>query len=374
MVNQSDKTPFVKLSFAGSRFTNARLPADASVNISIYQRVLVELAKQIWREKNPNRLRLPRNFERYFQLQLGDIKEGSAVAHLPRFDEDLPPLFGALAPGDIFDRAQDQLVEIVDAANDNKPLPFLSQSVRNELQALRKNLRESEDIIVTRGRMSRAADRHRISSATKERITKEIREDKSKSIVGFGIISGVSESPPEITVTSEHGVLKFEVNFETARATFNGQIGRLVDFNVRAIVDYDGDVKSLEAVNAFSLVDDSQEMQRAVNRVDGLSGLEAGWYDDGSVEISRVTILTARDIARFIASFDQTAGIFPTVDSEVSIEYTRNDLEWTVSIKNQHVVVEVLDLDQDESVVRQFKGTSRGLMQMLLSKNGIVDE
>ena len=255
-----------------------------------------------------------------------------------------------------------------------QPLPYLNPSVRNELRALRKNLRVSEDLIVTRGRLSQDVDRHRISSGTKERITKEIREEHSKSISGFGIISGVSESPPEITVTSEHGVLKFEVKFETARVTFNGQNGRLIDFNVRAIVDYDGLVKSLEAVNAFDLIHDSPAMERAVGRVENLCGLDAGWYDGDGTELSRLTILTARDIVRFIASFDGTAGIFPTLDGEISIEYSKNDLEWTVSIKDQHVVVEVLDLEEDESLVARFRGMSRGLMRMLLSKNGIVDE
>jgi len=369
-----EKVPFVKLSFAGSRFNGARLPADASVNISIYQKVLVELAKQIWREKNPNRLRLPRNFERYFQLQIGDIEEGSAVAHLPRFEEDLPELFGSMAPGDIFDRAQDELVKIIDAANDNKPLPRLSPAVRYELRQLRKNLRSSENIVVTRGRLSRDVDRHPISATTRERITREIREEKTKNISGFGVLSGVSETPPSISVVSEHGTIRIDVNLQTARLTYNGQNGRLVDFNINAVVDYDGFIKRTEGVNSFSLVEDDNSMAKAASRVSELAGLEAGWYNGEGEEISQLTVITSKDIARFISAFEGSAGIFPSVDGEVQIEYTRNDFEWTVAIKDTHVIVEVMSLDDDESVVRRFRGCSPGLLRMLLSENGIVDE
>lgn len=369
-----DRTPFVKLAFAGNRFNGARLPADASVNLSIYQRLLVELAKQIWRDRNPNRLRLPRNFDRYFQLEIGAIEDGSAVANLPRFEEDLPPLFGSMPPGDIFDRAQEKLIEIIDAANDNKPLPRLSTNVRNELRALRKNLRPNEQIIVTRGRLSREYDRHPVTVATRERIIQEIREERLVNVSGFGILSGVSEAPPAIFVVSENGLLKFDLNFQTARVVYNGQNGRLVDFNIQAIVDYDGLVKDIRAVNAVHLLEDNISMARAVARVEALSGLEASWHEGVGREIPQLTIITARDIARFISSFEESIGIFPTIDGEVSIEYTRNDLEWTVMVKDLHIVVEVLSLDTDESVTQRFKGTSRGLLQTLLSKNGVVHE
>lgn len=374
MVRKKAREPFVKLSFAGPRFANARLPADASVNISIYQKILIELAKQIWREKNPNRLRLPRNFDRYFQLQLGELTEGSAVAHLPRFEEDLPPLFGDFAVADIFNLAQDRLVKIVDAANDNEEIPALSRSVRSELRAIRKNLRLNEELMITRGNLSREFDRHKISATTKENITRRISEVRSVSISGFGILSGVSESPAELTVVSEHGTLKFEVSFETARLQYSGQSGKLVDFNVRAVVDYDGLVTSLEAVNAVNLVADTPAMLRAVQRVDELGNVKTGWFNGEGAEISRLTMLTARDVARFISSFEEGAGVFPTVEGEISIEYSRNDLEWTVLVRNQHIVVDVFDLDLNESLVRRFKGTSRGLIQMLLSRNGVLDE
>lgn len=369
-----DRTPFVKLSFAGARFTGARLPADASVNLSIYQHLLVEIAKQIWRERNPSRLRLPRNFERYFQLQLGKIENGSAVAHMPRFEEDLPPLFGSMEPGDIFDLAQDKLIQIIDAANDNRPLPRLSTPVRNELRALRKNLRLTEQIVVTRGRFNSEHDRHPVTASTREQIIREIREEKLRNISSFGILSGVSEAPPGITVVSESGILKFDLNFQTARTVYNGQNGRLVDFNIQAVVDYDGLVKEIPAVNAVHLLDDDPAMLRAVARVEALAGLEAGWHNGTGLEIGQLTILTARDIARFISSFETSIGIFPTVDGEITIEYTRNDLEWTVTVRDQHVVVEVLSLDTDESVAQRFRGASRGLLRTLLSINGVVND
>lgn len=366
--------PFVKLAFAGKRFSGSRLPADASANIAIYQRILIEIAKQIWREKNLNRLQLPRNFEKYFQLQLGEISEGSAVVSLPRYEEDLPPLFGAMAPGDIFDKAQNQLVEIVDAANENRALPQLSQSVRRELRNLRRDLRSSENLIITRGRLSRSEDRHTFTEATRERINREIREERLEYISGFGMLSGVSENPPEIQLNSEHGSFSIKVNFETARQTYNGQNGRLVDFNIGAIVDYDGFIKKVESVNSFNLVEDSESMHRASERCQSLAGLEAGWFDGDGDALNQLTIITARDVARFISSIVDDAGIFPTVDGEISIEYSRNELEWSVIIRDQHIIAEVLNLDDNESIVSRFRGVSTSLLRFLLSERGYIGD
>lgn len=343
------------------------------MNISIYQKVLVELAKQIWREKNPNKLRLPRNFERYFQLQIGDICEGSAIAELPRFEEDLPQLFGSEAPGDIFDLAQDQLVEIIDCANDNRPIPRLSSSVRKEIHALRKNMRESEELIITRGRMPRESDEHRISNATRERITRQIRQRRPEHVSSFGVLSAVSEAPAEITVTSERGAIKFPVNFQTARLVYNGKNGRLVDFNINAIVDYDGQIVGVESINSVQLIEEDINTRRAVDRIDALSGIEGGWHEGEGLEVSPISILTAKDISRLVCSIAPTAGIFPTLDGEISIEYDRNDLEWTVLIRDMHVIVEVQKVDDDEGISSRFRGVSSGLIKMLLSENGIVD-
>lgn len=367
------RADFVKLSFSGQRFVGARLPADASVNISIYQDILIELAKQIWREKNPNRLRLPRNFARYFQLQVGEITEGSAVAHLPRFEEDLPQLFGSMEPGDIFDLAQEKLIEIVDSANKDEAIPRLSRPARQQLGRIRENLRGTEDLIVTRGRRKRSEDRHRISKQTKESITRVLREERVEPIDGFGIVTGVSDNPPSVTVNSEHGSLTFPVNFKTAKTEFAGQNGRLAEFNVVATLNYDGEAKRLESVNSLNLVVDNQQMLRAVRRVDMLGGLEMGWHDGVGEEISELTILYAKDIARFVSMVEPSLGIFPTLDGAITMEYSRNSLEWTITIVEKNVYLEVLSIENDESFTNRFVGPSMGLMKALLSENGIVD-
>ena len=368
------RKPFVKLAFTGVRFEGARLPADASVNISIYEKILIELAKQIWRDEHPNRLKLPKNFARYFQLQLGKIKDGSAVAELPRFEEDLPPLFGDFAPEDIFDKAQDEFVKIIDAANENRPIPRLSAPLRTELHHLRKNLRSSEDIVITRCRRKRKEDCHRVSQQTKEKITKELREERSQHIQGFGLLNGMSESSASITVVSEHGLTTFEVNFQTIREEYAGKNGYLVNFDVVALVDYDGQIKKLNSVNSVSLVTDTQEMKNAVDRVEDLGGIEEGWLDGEGEEVSKVTLLFSKDLARYIASFTSGVGIFPTLDGGISVEYTRNELEWTVLIKEQSVWVEVMSLETDEMLSRRFRGASANLLKVLISQTGIVDD
>ena len=49
--------------FKGGRFDDNGLDVDVLPEVIAYKNILVETAKEIWRRKNPDRERLPKNFE-----------------------------------------------------------------------------------------------------------------------------------------------------------------------------------------------------------------------------------------------------------------------------------------------------------------------
>ena len=75
----------VRLTFKGERFRDHALDLRALSELSQFQKMVAETAKTFWRAANPNRERLPSNFEERVRLCLRKIEDGSATAPLEVF-------------------------------------------------------------------------------------------------------------------------------------------------------------------------------------------------------------------------------------------------------------------------------------------------
>ena len=77
-----------KLHFKGERFHDHALDLTALSELRQFQKMVAETAKALWRKANPDRDRLPRNFQDRTRLCLRKIEEGSAVAPLEVYIEE----------------------------------------------------------------------------------------------------------------------------------------------------------------------------------------------------------------------------------------------------------------------------------------------
>lgn len=84
-VNEIDANPaedesgfFASLKLDGARFNGGRLPIDALVELQRYKELILEAAKQAWREANPGE-EVPADFSSEFDLAVTEIEDGSAV-------------------------------------------------------------------------------------------------------------------------------------------------------------------------------------------------------------------------------------------------------------------------------------------------------
>jgi len=80
----------VRLQFRGERFRDHALDLTAVTELRQFQKIVAETAKALWRAANPERERLPARFEDRTRLCLRRIEEGSAVAPLEIYVQDLP--------------------------------------------------------------------------------------------------------------------------------------------------------------------------------------------------------------------------------------------------------------------------------------------
>lgn len=144
-------TDLASLRFDGKRFEGHALDVECTQELIAYRNLVVECAKELWRRKNPYRVRLPRGFEEDFRLQFNRLEDGSAVIPLQRvrMDDQSELDWGNL---DEFDEAADLIDAAIAAANEDKLLPdTLPANVIPLFRDFGKSLRPDE-VLFTRSR------------------------------------------------------------------------------------------------------------------------------------------------------------------------------------------------------------------------------
>jgi len=78
----------VRLHFKGTRYRDHALDLSALKKLGQFQKIVAETAKELWRVANPDRERLPKNFEDRTRLCLRNIEDGSATVPLEIYLEE----------------------------------------------------------------------------------------------------------------------------------------------------------------------------------------------------------------------------------------------------------------------------------------------
>lgn len=115
------KTEFLKPRFTGPRFVEHTIPVEVARDLAAYEELVVELAKHLYLQDHPDRQRVPRGFEKSFNLHLEQIEEGSARTVLSWVATGTLAL--QLNGDSYFDKARDLVADCVVASANKQALP-----------------------------------------------------------------------------------------------------------------------------------------------------------------------------------------------------------------------------------------------------------
>ena len=99
--------PFIQPRFVGPRFEGHTLPLSAAKDLAAYEELVLELAKHLFRQKNQDRVRLPKGFASGFSLHIERIDDGSAK----------PALVAMMLAGRLFSDLPVEITESKDLIN-----------------------------------------------------------------------------------------------------------------------------------------------------------------------------------------------------------------------------------------------------------------
>lgn len=140
----SDHTSFLAPRLEGGRFNDHTIPLELLKDFSLLNDLILEWAKEIFRQRHPERERVPRNFTTDFSLKLAKLSEGSVRAHI-KVDKPASQLFGKYE-GYLRD-ARDQLIQAIAAAEAGQDVSlYLPGELANYFNRLGLGLREGEAI------------------------------------------------------------------------------------------------------------------------------------------------------------------------------------------------------------------------------------
>lgn len=197
------KKQLVVHTFKGGRFDDHGVDLDVLPDLLAYKTLLVETAKELWRRKNPERERLPKNFEDSLSLKFYEVRAGSAAIPLIREIETENQLFLLDSTPDELDEAVELIAETVDAAAQDKKLPeSLPKNVIPLFESYGKTLREDEWIEQLSAKRSSSA---RYTFVVRERLGRWFHSVYEDSVDIVGTVTMARVNRPRMAITLDDG-------------------------------------------------------------------------------------------------------------------------------------------------------------------------
>ncbi len=330
-------SPFTSLRLRGGRYEQPGMPLESLPELARYERLVVDIARGLWKQDNPERQRAPRGFKNRLQLRLTGIEDGSVVPVLERVlaTTDTDPLVDEVSG--VFEDARDLLEEAFLAIAQGLDLPpRLPRRALAGLTRFGSSLRENErvefrhasaaPIVYSQGVRRRllartAAQRFEVEAAVAGRVTGLDLERQTF------VLTNLHGRPVEGAYEDEGLRPDFrEVLDSASEAPVVRVEGRLT---VTAADEVEK-VTDVTSVELFALPEAPW-----APRLLYLAHLRDGWLDGHGRAPSYVALDAARDLLMRLQERKELGampGVFPTEEGGIQLEWASGDRVVSVEV------------------------------------------
>lgn len=344
------KEPFIQPRFVGPRFEQSTLPLSVAKDLAAYEELVLELAKHLFRQKQQDRVRIPKGFANDFSLHLEKIGDGSAMPALVAMMAGAQ-LFSSL-PVEITEAKE--LINAVIATEEGQPFPAaFPKDLYSYFNRVGRSLKEGEQIqwapdsptnktVLTQAKRIRLASAHRETYEAEADVVGLVEELDAKKktgllrTVGKAVIPFVFDDPFFADLKEALGNPVIHV-----RARGIGVFD--VSKRLNSIIEID----QLECLPHFKLV----------SAIDGLSSLKDGWLEGhGIAPKSEDLNWLTNEVAKSFPESLEHPSVAPTEEGHVIFEWMQPHarIELEISFADQKLELYSTNLTTNQFVEETF--------------------
>lgn len=370
---------FAFFSLEGDRFNAPGMPADTAREIGSYREALVEIAKELWKQANPDRLRVPGGFDAAFDLRLTNVTRGSArpqmILNRPArgvSDEE----WAEWVP--FFEQARDTATQDVQEVRRTDAVPaHITPKVRTALGKVGATLLPTERI--TLGSPSAQALRAQLTARVREvlRRVDEVLPPAMRDVALVGVVTEYDSLTRSFDLVRDVTGRKVKCIVDT----FDAELAE----RVRSHMSVDGVTAPDVRVEGQTLEPEDQQIRQiynvhhlgvvwtvaekvVVHRIRELVKLKPGWLGPGTDAPTPELAQLLEQLAGDISALGIPMSIVPTGAGSLVLEWHAGDVEYTAELGADRSLLLVADnvvtddlaereLPFDSDVLRRFLRT-----------------
>ncbi|NVK64928.1 MAG: hypothetical protein HWE22_10095 [Flavobacteriales bacterium] len=325
---------FLKPRLTGKRFDDHTLPVELLSDFAALEELIIEIAKQKYRDANPDRQRVPRGFSDGVSLKLATIEEGSAI---PGFI--LAPTMvvsSATTPTDdtfsYFEQARETVIQSIDQSERGETIE-LPAKYASYFNRIGKNLLPDECIEFNPTSETRRA---RLTKESRLRIVRsaDVNAEHLESVIVIARVSELDKAKQSFTLEN-HSVKISGANIpsehkEQIYQAFNEfEQGHYIRLKGIARMNASNKIVMIDTIEHMDLLD-SGDIEV---RLEQISALKDGWYYGEGVAYN------PHQLNAFLHLFNQSYSndlpnplTFPTPEGKLQLEWNNDQFDASLTI------------------------------------------
>lgn len=369
---------FARFRFAGGRFDSHTIPLEVLPDLAAYRKLVVEVAKMIFRRRMGKRVRVPKGFEDSFQIGLARIQGGmSAVAYMPRLcpvatppQQPLnfaanQPTFGQPQYPD-FDDARDYIDDLIDSVGSTGRVPQeFPVELAGFFNSFGQSLHEDEFIELGFG----GAKPVRYDTLIRKKIVLSRETTYENSVDAQFVLNGGVVAQGAIHVLDVNGV---GFDFQPSTEFEFGKAYNRASENVRLVGTglYDKNERLRRLLSVNVIYTEGGATQPFESRLEEIRATPAGWYDEENPAPSPSAIEAMR---RLLADVSMQPvplpHLYPLPNGGIAAEWTIGPWEASAEVDEtgSQVTLNAVNTDTVEEIDMVIDLQSAELMSQFMT-------
>ncbi|MET9700662.1 hypothetical protein ABZY31_27595 [Streptomyces sp. NPDC006529] len=354
----------------GGRYEQRGLPVEVLSEFARYERLVIDVAKGIYKRRHAMRQRVPRGFTSSFSLRLSEVRRGSVIPVLEVAPQDSSTLFDDDDSG-IFEEARLVIQRALKSIGEGDGIPgdFPVNALR-EFSRFGRSLQANETIEFDEGTPQAAS----YSQSIRRLIHEQARLDKFEIealITGQVTALHADKGTFEFRLSRSGKVVNGHFQSDDVVSDLKQYLDRssmapTVAMNAVLIQSMDEEVIEIQDVLAVEPVLPSEWSERLAE----LQSLEPGWLGGVGLQVTRRVLREAESLLlEFLDEGIERPYIYPTEEGGVQFEWP-----FSTGEVNLHVLpdgsVEVLAFSKTDERERLEKFDWRQLHEIAVSVLG----